>query len=275
MRRRRPGERGFVLVAVLWLGVALAIAASGFLSDTRRESYRLRAEIGTAEAVEMARSALNLALADLSRSDGGMAPRDGTPITLAMPGGTARFRIRDEKGKVDLNHAPPTFLAAVLENLGGVGRDAFDHATLADQLLKAARDAKEAGTAPSLGELITGAGLAPETAARATLFLTLHSYTARINPEVAPSEVLAAVPGVSPEDVAAIMEARRLGEALPSMGMAQGWFITTEGPVYSILVSGHTASGITAQMSAMVVQDGRNFSTGRRRFRVLEARLLP
>ncbi|MEO1723186.1 MAG: hypothetical protein AAFR84_12340, partial [Pseudomonadota bacterium] len=60
MRRRRSGERGFVLVAVLWLGVALALAASGFLSDTRRASYRVRAEVGTATAMEMARSALNL-----------------------------------------------------------------------------------------------------------------------------------------------------------------------------------------------------------------------
>ncbi|MEL7173975.1 MAG: hypothetical protein AAFN05_13550, partial [Pseudomonadota bacterium] len=141
LRRRQPAERGFVLVAVLWLGVALAIAASGFLAESRRESYRLRAEVGRAAAVEIARTGLNVALAELGRpASAARVPRDGTTVSIAVPGGTARIGIRDEKGKVDLNKALAPFLAGALEQLGGRGLDALDHALLADQLLKAARD---------------------------------------------------------------------------------------------------------------------------------------
>ncbi|MEM7497493.1 MAG: hypothetical protein AAF371_05810 [Pseudomonadota bacterium] len=276
MRRRGPGERGFVLVAVLWLGVALAIAASGFLADTRRESYRVRAEIGRAAAVEIARTALNLALADLGkRAAAARVPRDGSTVTVAVPGGTARLQIRDEKGKIDLNHAPSAFLASALRELDGAGRDALDDAFLADRLLKAARDTREAGTAPSLAELLTAVGLSDDVAARASLVVTLHSYTARINPMTAPREVLAGVPTLNAEDVAGILEARRLGEPLPIPGSAQGWFVTSEGPVYTIHATGRTEAGITASMTAMVLAEGHTMRTGRGRFRVLEARILP
>ncbi|MEO0426931.1 MAG: hypothetical protein AAF160_05735 [Pseudomonadota bacterium] len=274
MRRRRPGESGFVLVAVLWLGVALALAASGFLSDTRRASYRVRAEVGTAAAMEMARSALNLALADLARPKGtNRNPRDGTATSMVVPGGTVRFSIRDEKGKIDLNRTRPSFLAAALAQLGGRGLDALDHASLADRLLKAARDAREAGTAPSLAELLADVGLAPEVAARASLVMTLHSYTARVNPQTAPAEVLSAVPELNADEVAGILDARRYREPLPSLGRAQGAFIQSEGPVYSIHATGRTEAGITATMTAMVMAEGRTLRTGRMRFRVLEMRI--
>ncbi|MEO0819780.1 MAG: hypothetical protein AAF074_05045 [Pseudomonadota bacterium] len=275
MRRRRPGERGFVLVAVLWLGVALAIAASGFLGTARRESYRVRAEIESAHAVEIARTALNLAMADLGRPDGARrSPRDGTPVIVPVPGGEARFRIRDEKGKVDLNRAPVTLLAGTLQRLGAGGLDAVDYASLADRLLALAREARESGAAPSLPELLARAGLSQSVASRAALVLTLHNYGPRINPETAPPEVLAAVPSMGAEDLEAILEARRLGEPLPVLGAAQGWFENNEGPVYSIHTTGRTANGVSATIMAMVLSDGRGFRSGRRRFRILEARVL-
>ncbi|MEM9763323.1 MAG: hypothetical protein AAF968_12565 [Pseudomonadota bacterium] len=276
LRRRQPGERGFVLVAVLWLGVALAIAASGFLAESRRDSYRLRAELGRAAAVEIARTGLNLALAELGRpASAARVPRDGTSVSIAVPGGMARIGIRDEKGKVDLNKALAPFLAGTLAQLSGRGLDALDHALLADQLLKAARDAREAGTAPSLAELLASAGLSNVAAARASQLLTLHSYTARVNAAHAPREVLASIPVLNPEEVEAILEARSLGETLPIPTRAQGWFVPSEGPVYTIHVTGRTDAGITAAMTAMVLSEGRTIRTGLGRFSVLEARILP
>lgn len=275
VRRRRGAERGFVLVAVLWLSVALAMAASGFLSDVRRESYRLRAEIGTAEAVELARSGLHVALADLGREDAARAiSSDGTLRPVAMPGGEVRLRILDENGKVDLNHAQPAFLARVLGNLGGGGRDAFDEAGLADRLIATARRAREDRTAPSLGEILRASGLDDDLAARAGRVLTIHAYSARINPLTAPWEVLTAVPLLSADDVADILDARRQGADLPPLRSAQGWFRFTEGPVYTIEATGRSEAGFTATVVAMVVGEGRSFRSGRKRYRVIEARIL-
>lgn len=272
MKRRGWGARGFALVAVLWLGVALGLGAWSFLGKTRAAGYRLQAEIETAHAEEIARSGLNLALGHLATGRASV-PRDGTPQLQALPGGQVRFRIWDEKGKADLNRSTPRLIAAALEGLEIRGFDALDYAGIADRLQATARRLKQGGNAVTLSAIFQSAQVPAALAARASEVVTIHSFSNRINPWAAHPRLLASVPGLGQEGVEAILAARREGERVPSLGAAEGWLTRAVGPVYSIEVVGTTASGVSAVMDAMVIADGRGFRSGRMRYLVLSARV--
>ncbi|MEM9148338.1 MAG: hypothetical protein AAGC57_19405 [Pseudomonadota bacterium] len=272
LSRRRPRSRGFALVAVLWLGVALGIAASSFLNQTRAESYRLRGEVETSHAVELARSGLNLALAQLAIRQSAL-PLDGTVIAHPLPGGVVEYRIWDEKGKADLNRSNARIVAAALESLALPGLDALDYAGLADRLLASAKRARDAAQAVTLSDVLRRADAPAALRARAGEVLTLHSFGARINPRSAQAGLLSAIPGLGEAGVAAILDAKRTGDTLPNLGAAEGWVTRSKGPVYRLTSTGRTEGGVAARMEALIISDGRGFRTGRLRFRVLAARI--
>ena len=98
--RRRGRQRGFVLITVLWTGLALVLGAAAFMSTARQDALQVRIEVETARAGELARSGLNVALADLGRvaDDQLTSRRDGTPVRLQMAEGVVTYRIQDESG---------------------------------------------------------------------------------------------------------------------------------------------------------------------------------
>ncbi|MCY4181097.1 MAG: hypothetical protein OXD48_12650, partial [Litoreibacter sp.] len=61
----RRTQRGFVLITVLWTGLALLLGVSAFMSSARQEALEVRSEIAMLRATELARAGLNVALADL------------------------------------------------------------------------------------------------------------------------------------------------------------------------------------------------------------------
>ena len=87
----RGRQRGFVLITVLWTGLALLLGVSAFMSGARQEALQVRIEVSEARAQALARSGLNIALADLGRvaPDQLRARRDGTPVNVAMAEGRA------------------------------------------------------------------------------------------------------------------------------------------------------------------------------------------
>ncbi|MEM7491107.1 MAG: hypothetical protein AAF390_18490, partial [Pseudomonadota bacterium] len=142
LTRRRRGARGYIMIAVLWLGIALLTALSAFLSTARQGSLEARAEIAAMRADVLARSGLNLALSELALTVAGLEdgtispeaawPRDGRPVEIPMAEGTVEIRIEDEAGKVDLRRAPSGLLGPALAALGASsGIDAFAAANLA------------------------------------------------------------------------------------------------------------------------------------------------
>ncbi len=275
-RRVRPGERGFVLIAVLWMALGLALGAAGFLDTARRDGLRTRAEIDTARADELATSALNLALADLGRPEGtpetARARRDGSPTVVALPDGTALYRIRDERGKLSLAATPPEILQRLVDALDRPGRDAVDAAGLADRIL-ARRDGLFGDPAPAT-RLIGEAGGDAATAALLAAHLSPFVFEPRVNPRTAPRAVLEAIPGMTAGDVEAILARRAEGRPLPPLGSPASWLAETEGPVYTIEAEGRVASGVGAAIRAVVVAEDRSFRSGRMRYRVIELRRL-
>lgn len=284
LNRRRAGSRGYVMIAVLWLGVALLIALAAFLSGARHDALEARAEIAAMRADMLARSGLNIALAELGRTiagtqDGTVAaaaawPRDGRPVEIEMAEGRVEIRIEDEAGKVDLRTAPPQLLAPVLAALGArSGIDAFAAANLAEGFADLNPIAGERPV--DLRALLRANGLDDRAVAVASRHLTLMNGTAKVNPETASAVVLGAVPGLGPSDVQTLLARRGTDRPLPQLGTATIWLVARYGPVYTIRVRADLAGGGTAHLSAMVGSRGLGFRGGRMQFEVLSFERAP
>lgn len=264
--RRRRLDRGYVMITVLWIGVALSLSAAAFLSGAREQALVARAEVATLRAAELARTGLNVAMADLGRvgADLPRSPRDGTPVTLRMAEGTVTYRIQDESGKIDIDAAPAQLIAPVLARIGEVeGLDAFDAANVAQAL--AGRRDRATGVAGTL----RAAGLDARTARIGARYLTTWSFDAQVNPLTAPAPVLEAIPGLGAAAAQQIVDRRRAGASLPRLGAASVWLRGRAGPAYTIEAEATLVSGATARMSAVVLARGLAFRGGGMRYDVL------
>lgn len=269
--------RGFILLTVLWMSLGLLLAASSYLATQRQAALSTRAEVETSRAVELARSALNVALADLGRisEDVRTSLRDGTPTTITMAEGQATYRIWDEGGKLDINHAPVELLGPTLQSLGdGQGIDAFDAVTIAQVIVTQRGEAGASGEFRSMAILLSQLGFPQEASLNARRVLTTFNGNAQINPRTAPEVLLAAVPGMGPSDVAQVIEQRSVGGPIPRLGTASAWLSGTEGPVYTVEATGILTSGVRVQIVATVAEQGVSFRRGRTRFDVLGMEIL-
>ncbi len=274
---RRRGHRGFVLLTVLWMGLGLLLAVSSYLVTQRQDALSTRAEVETSRAVELARSAVNVALADLGRigEDEPRSLRDGTPVTLTMAEGGATYQIWDEGGKLDINQAPVELLGPTLQRLGeDSGIDAFDAVTIAQAIVAQRSDPQAAGRLRPLPQLLTELGLPQDVSLRARQALTTYNGSAQVNPLTAPAALLAAIPGIGPSDVTTIIDRRRNGLSLPRLGTASVWLGGTEGPVYTIAAEGVLTSGVRATIVATVAKRGISFRGGKMRYDILGMEIL-
>ncbi len=271
LRRRRRSTRGYVLLTVLWVGLGLLMAASAFLTSQRQEAFGARAEIEASRAVELARAGLNIAMADLGRipEQGPKTRRDGTPTTIEMAEGIVTYRIFDEAGKIDVNHAPVELLRPAFEGIGSAaGFDAFDASNIADAII-----ANRGNGSGDLYETLVMAGLTPRGAQIALRTFTAHNFKREVNPDTAPRNVLAVIPGLGPGDVETILERRVTGQPLPRLGTASVWLIASEGPAFTIEAEARLRTGATATMSALVASEGLAFRSGRTAYETLAVRI--
>lgn len=271
----RRAQRGFVLITVLWTGLALLLGVAAFMSGARQEALQVRVEVATVRATELARSGLNVALADLGRisPDQARSPRDGTPVTLMMAEGRVTYRIQDETGKVDINRAPPQVLTPVLQSVGASeGVDAFDAVNIA-QALEAARLGGQ--PARSVGDALVAAGFSAEAARLAERYLTTFNFTSKVNPRTAPREILAAIPGLGPGGAQDIVNRRERGDTMPRLGSAAAWLSERAGPVYTIEADAELTEGGRARLVAQVAATGIAFRGGLMRYEVLSLRAEP
>ncbi len=269
--RRRHRSKGYVLLTVLWVGLGLLMAASAFLTSQRQEAFGARAEIEASRAVELARAGLNVAMADLGRIEqqGPKTPRDGTPMTLEMAEGTVTYRIFDEAGKIDVNEAPVELLRPAFEGIGDqAGFDAFAASNIAEAII-----ANRGTGSGDLYETLVRSGLTPRGAQIALRTFTAHNFKREVNPETAPRNVLAVIPGLGPGDVETILDRRGTGQPLPRLGTASVWLIASEGPAFTIEAEAQLRTGATARMTALVASEGLAFRSGRTSYEALSIRI--
>lgn len=212
----QSSEGGFVIVAVLWILVALsALAAifSVYLSNSARvlgaTDIGVPTEALASASLELTAYQLLLHAQDKER------PAQGA-FRFKMDNAEVLVTFTSEAARVDLNKASKEMLANLFEVLGAEQKAAGE---IADRIVGWRTEAKpnaangeEAlylasglGYTPRQGpfahvdELSLVLGVSPAMVERALPFVTVYSGSADIDVLLAPPEVVAAVPGMTPD----------------------------------------------------------------------------
>lgn len=203
-------DDGFILVVVLVLLMALATLASIYsvyagnsAAESRTPEDRLRGEAAARSGLELA------ALQLLARSEG-QRPSHGDFVARV---GAVDIEVayRTEAARVDLNAAPKELISGLFQSLGASESAADAYA----QSLVARRT--PTGSAPratplqSVFELYVTPGLPREVVAGVLPYVTVYSGRAQVDVAEADARVLAAIPGLAPDALAAVIAAREKG----------------------------------------------------------------
>jgi general secretion pathway protein K len=252
-------EQGVVLLVVLWamaLLSVLLIAASSSVHGSLALSRSLTRGLRTDSLVE---SGLEIAAAKLLTVDPqGRWIADGRRYVVPLDGGQVGVRVRDTTGLIDVNRADIALVRNLLKRFASdVGEaEAICNAierrrgalviesrnpTSSVGLQVPERQAVEPRQPfRSLAELRALFG-DDSLWARVTPFLTVIGRGGTLNPAAAPREVLASVPDIAAQEVAAILNARSSGRIIDRDARAivvkyGRYFDTAGGGVYNVEV---------------------------------------
>jgi general secretion pathway protein K len=199
---RDESEGGIALIAVLWTLTLLSIIAAALSLEARSTTRIARNVAENATARAAADAGIQRAILDLE-TDSRKFRADGTIYAWQFASSSVQISIKDEVGKINLNQAPETVLAALVSS---VGVDLAKAQSLADAIADyrdiddlprargaEARDYKDIGLAwgpknapfQSIEELQQVAGMTAEIYARVVPDLTIYSIGAGINPTAA------------------------------------------------------------------------------------------
>jgi general secretion pathway protein K len=290
MIHRPPKDKGFALLIVLWVVSALAVMGLSLSFAARTETYgtlsykeslqnRLLAECG----VERAVVELLYRQAVMKAGKAEEIPvwrTDGTTYAVPLYNGFSTVRITDESGKIDINQLTDISAIVLKTLLINAGADAGSADIIADSILDW-RDEDElhrlsgaeseyymslpipyrAKNAPfdSVDELLLVRGVTPEilygTPGRSGVaqFLTVRSPGAKINANVAPLQVLLAIPGITSESLQNILAWREspglksasdLRQLMGDSYVQAGPYIAAgESPVFTVESTGYSEGG--------------------------------
>jgi general secretion pathway protein K len=212
---------GFIVVAVLWILGALATLASIYAVYVINTATAMGVNDDRLQAEGLVTAALELTTYRLTSTDADSRPSRGDFVFRLGRAGVA-VDFRSEAGRIDLNKAPKELLAGLFAGLGAKYSDAEYYADRIigwrtsqdpdrpDDEASAYRTAGRAYAprhAPfaHVGELALVLGLPPFLVERAMPFVTVFSGRAEINVVAAAPEVVAAVPGMTPDRLYAVL----------------------------------------------------------------------
>lgn len=259
----RPSERGFVIVAVLWLLAALAALAvifSLYLSNSARalalNDTALQAEALVSAGVELTAYQLQLAGEDSRPASGAFRTQlNGAELAVSFVCETAR---------IDLNAAPKELLAGLLSALGaGDNAKEFADRIIAwrtrpttetegheEALYRAAGRSYSPRQAPfaHVNELGLVLGIPPALVERALPFLTVFSGTSGVDVLTAPAEVIAALPGMTPLTLRQFLRERAMlpndvNAIATALGEAKASATDQKSPAYRLQIRVRFANG--------------------------------
>jgi general secretion pathway protein K len=233
MRKASPtvatSERGFVLVAVLWIIAALSALATVFAIYLSNSAQAVALNDTGLQAEALVSAGVELTAYQLSLADDKARPFQGS-FRYRLDKAEIDVSFVTETARVDLNLAPKELLANLLSGLGASRDDAeqytdriigwrtppkSDAAEDEVSLYRAAGLAYSPRQAPfaHVNELALVVGLPPALVDRALPFVTVFSGQPKVNALVAPPEVVAALPGMTPSGLKEFLQAR---PALPT-----------------------------------------------------------
>jgi general secretion pathway protein K len=264
-------RRGMVLLTVLWsisLLSALAMAASvtfrSFAGVMAVERDRVQGEALLTAGLETAAGIVGTS---------SNSPLTEVETTVTLGTGAVRALLNDEGGRIDIGKAPVELLSSMFRSVGApeaaagvvaqriVDRRSPGNAVSPDSVGRPSNEApKMPGTRQpfaDIGQLQSIPGMEPDwIAAIAPLITVFGDQT--VNPLTAPPGVIAALPGVDAQRVAAFLRARRSSPSdadrlVRILGPAQQYLAVKPQRVASVDLTAALASGYAAAAHAVIV----------------------
>jgi general secretion pathway protein K len=207
-----PRRDGFVVVAVLWILAALATLATIYAVYVINTAIALTVHDERLQAEGLVTAGLELTAYQISANREAWPARGRFAFRMGEANVTVDFQT--ESGRIDLNTAPKELLAGLFTGLGAARSAAEGYA---DRIIAwrtppaAGQDEasvyRSAGLRylprgapfPHVSELHLVLGLPQVLVERALPFLTVYSGQPQVNIFAAAPEVLAALPGMSPD----------------------------------------------------------------------------
>jgi general secretion pathway protein K len=263
MKRSDP-RRGVILVTVLWsiallsaLAMAAAVTFRGFAGIMAVERDRVQADALLSAGLETAAGIID-ALAD--------GPLAETEMTVGLATGSARLRLSDESGRIDIGKAPAVVLAALLRSVGAPDAAANDiarrivdrrHPAGAARSAPSRRSANGAGPFSDVRQLQSIPGMAPDWLPAIEPLVTIFG-SETVNPLTAPPGVIAALPGVDKGQLDAFLKTRRsspsdVDRIVRTVGSAQQYLAVKPQRVASVELRAELATGYAAAARAVIV----------------------
>ncbi|MEA2912541.1 MAG: ral secretion pathway protein [Bradyrhizobium sp.] len=216
--------RGFIVVAVLWILAALSALVLIYLTYVTNTAVVVAGSTDRVQTDALVSAAVELAAYQLSGVTESLRPTSGT-FNARVGSGRVTVTFRSEAARIDLNAAPKGLLAGLMIGLGAASSNA---ASYADRIL-AWRSPTEAADNdpenssyrtsgagymprhapfPAPEELWLVQGIPPQFIERMLPFITVFSNLASINILDAAPQVVAALPGMTPENLQSVLAQR-------------------------------------------------------------------
>lgn len=239
--------RGFIVVVVLWLLAALAGLALVYLTYVTNTAVTVAVNADRLQADALVNAGLELAAYRLTTQSEVSRPTSGT-FNARVGAGRLSVTFRSEAARIDLNMAPKPILAGLMTALGVSATDA---PVYADRILgwrsstESGQDNPEDSYYRTLGasylprhapfphsdELWLVRGIPPAVVERVLPFVTVFSNMRTVNVLDAAPQVVAALPGMTPQTLQQLLRDRADPNIDPRslVGLAGNTNATVEG----------------------------------------------
>jgi general secretion pathway protein K len=271
-------DSGFIIVAVLWIMLALATLASIYAAYVVRTAYAVGPSDDRVNAEALFNAAIELTAYQMSAVAKEKRPPHGR-FTFRLGRATVVEQFRSESGRIDLNGAQKPLLANLFVMLGAKPEDADQFADRiigwrtqapangapdpeVDAYRVAGRSYKPRG-APfqEVGELWLVLGLPPAWVERAMPYVTIYGGAGPVNILDAAPLVLAAM-GIPPDQVNAVVATRDRPDVDPkallaSLGQGENGGTVEPGRTFRLSIGIQFDSGVrtTAEIVILLVDD--------------------
>jgi type II secretory pathway component PulK len=261
-------RRGMVLVVVLW-----TIALCSALAMAAAVSFRSFVDIAVVDRDRVQGDALltaGLEVAAGLATDWHDRPLLDRETTFDLSSGSVSAEVNDEGGRIDLGKAPADLLAHLFLSVGAPQSQAN---TIAQSIVKwrnlgaAQAGATGSSNAPSrerdqgfftdVSQIAEIPGIRPEWVAAIRPLTTVFGAET-VNPLTAPAGVIAAIPGVDRDQLAAFLAARRsapndAAQLAAMLGPAQRFVAPKPQQVASVRLAATLADGYATAAKAVIV----------------------
>ena len=272
----RTGARGFIVVAVLWILAALSALVLIYLTYVTNTAVVVAGSTDRVQAEALETAAVELAVYQLAAVKGELRPTSGT-FDARIGAGKISVTFRSEAARIDLNAAPKALLIGLMIGLGAAPPDAAEYT---DRIL-AWRAPTELGDDdpensfyrtsgatyiprhapfPEPEELWLVKGIPPLVVERMLPFVTVFSNLATINIADAAPQVLAALPGMTPENLQSVLAQRGDPTLDPQslLGMVGEGATLAASKAYRVTIAVEFGSGrrTAAEVVILLLEDG-------------------